>query len=327
MAFKLFSRNNSAYDTKSRLSEEEYGRHRDRINQQQMARREKEKDFDRPLVFGVLAFLGALLAVWLLFYIFVMLVRAIIPTFVLPRIWYIYGFLAAAIAGLIVYDFQARKDRARRQLTDDGILNDYANDSHLKTNEEIIEEYPMIPDAGAHYTGHAATIISHLNFDDKTAPKIKRPVRYEGKPYESKDVKIAYLDEDGRKQTSIERVYSGEIKVDEFGDTVYETVPIIDRKFGHDLFDASGIEASNKVGYKFFDPKRTLNGSKRADRPFVRKIKVDDGEEKEIKTYRDLMMYDWEIPDYEMQRPGGGYLVDTNPVNTLVVAITRGGNL
>ena len=34
---------------------------------------------------------------------------------------------------------------------------------------------------------------------------------------------------------------------------------------------------------------------------------------------------DWEFPSYEPQRPGGAYLVDTEPVNTMVLAITRAG--
>ena len=33
----------------------------------------------------------------------------------------------------------------------------------------------------------------------------------------------------------------------------------------------------------------------------------------------------WELPSYEMQRPGGVYWVDDGPVNTMVLAITRGG--
>ena len=31
------------------------------------------------------------------------------------------------------------------------------------------------------------------------------------------------------------------------------------------------------------------------------------------------------LPIYEPQRPGGAYIVDTAPVNTMVLAITRAG--
>lgn len=42
-------------------------------------------------------------------------------------------------------------------------------------------------------------------------------------------------------------------------------------------------------------------------------------------TVADLITADWELPDYEVQRPAGAYLVDTAPVNTMVLAMTRAG--
>ena len=37
------------------------------------------------------------------------------------------------------------------------------------------------------------------------------------------------------------------------------------------------------------------------------------------------MAQDWEIPDYEQQRPTGIYFVDTARVNVMLLAITRAG--
>ena len=41
-------------------------------------------------------------------------------------------------------------------------------------------------------------------------------------------------------------------------------------------------------------------------------------------TWADLINDDWEFPLYEPQRPAGVYIVDTAPVNTMVLAITVG---
>src|SRR5699024_9774306 len=43
------------------------------------------------------------------------------------------------------------------------------------------------------------------------------------------------------------------------------------------------------------------------------------------KTVADLIKDDWEFPEYEVQRPAGAYMVDTAPVNTMVLAMTRAG--
>ena len=42
-------------------------------------------------------------------------------------------------------------------------------------------------------------------------------------------------------------------------------------------------------------------------------------------TVADLINKDWQLPYYEPQRPAGAYIVDTAPVNTMVLAITRAG--
>ena len=42
-------------------------------------------------------------------------------------------------------------------------------------------------------------------------------------------------------------------------------------------------------------------------------------------TVADLINNEWEFPYYEPQRPAGAYIVDTAPVNTMVLAITRAG--
>ena len=88
--------------------------------------------------------------------------------------------------------------------------------------------------------------------------------------------------------------------------------PIIDEAFGTALFEAS--EADPEVR-KFYD---------------VRKVPYNpDGKNRDklpgYKTVADLINGDWYLPVYEPQRPAGAYIVDTAPVNTMILAITRAG--
>jgi len=43
-----------------------------------------------------------------------------------------------------------------------------------------------------------------------------------------------------------------------------------------------------------------------------------DRDKLDYDTVADVINADWEFPEYEVQRPGGAYLVDTAPTNTMV---------
>ena len=104
----------------------------------------------------------------------------------------------------------------------------------------------------------------------------------------------------------------GEILRDEEGNPLTEKKPMFDKKFMDELYEASGALTSIR---KWYDPNKIdyNKGDKNRD-----KLKGYD-------TVADLINGDWDIPSYETQRPAGAYIVDTAPVNTLVLAITRAG--
>lgn len=89
---------------------------------------------------------------------------------------------------------------------------------------------------------------------------------------------------------------------------------MIDEGFMDDLFTASGAPKSKSVRL-YYDARKIPYNAKNEDRE----------KQKDCDTVADLINKDWELPDYEPQRPGGAYLVDTAPVNTMVLAITRAG--
>lgn len=313
----LGSKGGNAYDVKSKLPEDQYGRHRDRINSQQMERRIKRRQGAGLAAWLTLGAIILTLGVW---FIATLLIVKVSITLGIPFVptfkWHMWGFIIAFIVGLMVFELQTRRGEATRLLEDDGVINDYDNDMYIQTNEEMLNHFAMIPDNGAHFTESVATLIGHIFLDDKKTPKVNIPSRYDT----TGTVTITGTDEDGNKVTEDVEVFKGEIIENYDGDIVYDTVPMIDKETGEALFEASGITPDNKVGYKFFQAKN-LDYSTSDDRP--RQQKAEDGSD--IKTVYDLMEKDWEIPDYETQRPSGVYLADTNPVNTLVLAITRGG--
>src|SRR5699024_4089281 len=104
-------------------------------------------------------------------------------------------------------------------------------------------------------------------------------------------------------------------------------MPLIDEGFGQDLHTASGTpqNKSAKSVRTPLDVRRVpynppIEGDERKKNP----SRVDR-DKLNYDTVADLINNDWEFPAYEVQRPAGAYLVDTAPVNTMVLAITRAG--
>lgn len=89
---------------------------------------------------------------------------------------------------------------------------------------------------------------------------------------------------------------------------------MFDKDFMESLFEASGLP-KDKTLRKYYDPTKIPYNPKNANRD---KLKGYD-------TVADMINGDWVIPEYETQRPAGAYLVDIDPVNTMVLAITRAG--
>lgn len=211
--------------------------------------------------------------------------------------------VAAMLAGMICYlimtPFMKRNLAAQNLMSDTSDINQYQNDQHIMLPEEMQEKFDWFPDVGAHSSVQVSSMISHIAILNKGLKKVKMAKRAE------KDI----LDEDG----GIE-YYKGEILLDENGEPILYEVPIIDIDFMEDLFEASGAP-KDKAIRKYYDTTKINYNKDNKDRE---KLKGYD-------TVADLINGDWELPYYETQRPGGAYIVDTAPVNTMVLAITRAG--
>lgn len=203
---------------------------------------------------------------------------------------------------LVVWGFGAwlgRRVDAANLIRDTSDINQYTGDQHLALPEEIQRAYDWFPDAGAHSAVQASSLISHMMLTAKGLPAV--PV--------SQRATATVLDEDGNVL-----VYEGEILQGDDGTPVTSRLPVIDERFGHALWDASGLpeDKTLRVAYDTGQIPYNPDGKQR-------------GKLTGYETVRDLIRGDWELPAYEVQRPAGAYLVDTAPVNTMVLAITRAG--
>ena len=206
---------------------------------------------------------------------------------------------------------------AQNMLADTSDINQYTNDQHIQLPEEIQRNYDWFPDVGAHSSVLVSSMISHMALTNKGINKIKMAKRYK------KDV----VDEDGNVV-----YYKGEVMRDENGEALTEEVPMFDEKFAEALFEASGAPKEVRMSYDpSVIPYNPGNGNRdKLQGPYdgptlVPKKKVlPIGKEEppakkgKFEMVTDLVNKDWTFPEYEPQRPGGAYIVDTAPVNTMV---------
>lgn len=199
----------------------------------------------------------------------------------------------------LIYSVMMRNLDAQNLMNDTRDINQYAGDQHIALPDEVMRKFDWFPDVGAHSDVQFSSMISHVMITNKGLKKIEASVRAD------KDT----LDEDG----DIEYL-KGEILRDENEQAITEVVPLIDEEFGDALFEASGTPKGKQFRKKYDTTTVPYNA---------------DGSDREklgtFKTVAELINSDWELPEYEVQRPGGAYIVDTAPVNTMVLAITRGG--
>ena len=217
----------------------------------------------------------------------------------MPLIWYFrptaMKVFCTAGAGLacffILYQFLMRNLEAQNLLTDTKDINQYRNDQHIALPEEVHRKFDFFPDAGATSNVQVSSMISHAALSNKGLKKIEMVNRH--------------CDEDD--DTEFYAAIRGERDALDI-----VKVPIIDEEFQDALFEASGALKEHRR--QFDTTKIPYNpGNKNRE-----KLKGFD-------TVADLINGDWEFPLYEPQRPGGAYIVDTDPVNTMVLAITRAG--
>lgn len=219
--------------------------------------------------------------------------------------WQVYAFTGFVflMSWLIANEKLMQTWRSKNSMIDSTDINTYENDQHIMLPEEMQVMYDWFPDAGAHSSVQVSSMLSHMMLDRKGLKRIDVTNRHKKDLKEGGDI-VAY---------------KGDVVYDESGHAVQTKMPIIDEKFGQELFTASGIPASEK------DIRTPLD---------VRKIEYNtldetgnrkDRDKLPYDTVADLINNDWEFPEYEVQRPAGAYLVDTAPVNTMVLAITRAG--
>lgn len=100
-------------------------------------------------------------------------------------------------------------------------------------------------------------------------------------------------------------------------------VPFFDMEFGERLFDSADVIKERR---KYFSPKKIKYNPNNRSRDRRSPGKDKNGNKlKPYDTLADLINAEWYVPDYEPQLPGGAYIIDTRPINTLVVAMTRAG--
>lgn len=226
-------------------------------------------------------------------------------TLVITSDWRLYawtGFVFLAAWLIINQRFMASL-QSRNSMVDSTDINTYENDQHIMLPEEIQRQYDWFPDTGAHSSVQVSSLLSHFMIDRKGIKQVDVVKRHK----EDRE-------EDGRVVH-----YKGEPVVDADGNAVMTRESLIDTAFGQELFTASGVPVSEKEIRKPVD---------------VRKIEYNLVDDSGNRTFRgkpdydtvvELINKDWEFPEYEVQRPAGAYLVDTEPVNTMVLAITRAG--
>ncbi|MDH2391581.1 type IV secretory system conjugative DNA transfer family protein [Streptomyces sp. HNM0663] len=207
------------------------------------------------------------------------------------------------MVALIIGTWFSRKVAAANLMNTTSDINQYQNDQHIALPEEIQQNYDWFPDAGAHSSVQVSSMLSHMMLKKKGLGTVEVAQR----------AKNDVTDEEGNLV-----YYAGEVMDDDEGNPLTQTLPIIDEDFGDKLFEASGLPDDKTLRQKYDTTRIPYNpDGKNRD-------KLGFGSDT-YKTVADLIKADWTFPAYEVQRPAGAYVVDTAPVNTMVLAITRAG--
>lgn len=211
-------------------------------------------------------------------------------------------FIAAGVGGM-VQPFAKRSLEAQNALRTTADINQHEGDQHIMLPDEVMEKFDFVPSTGAHTEVCAASLISYMAIDNKGIKPIEVAVR----------AKEDIYDDDG----DIE-YFKGAPLLDDDGEIMTESKPMFDTEFAEDLWTASGAPTEKKYRHlyrKFYNAGDVTYNKGNHDRD---KLAGYD-------TLADLINNEWEFPLYEVQRPSGVYAVDTAPVNTMVLAMTRAG--
>lgn len=211
-----------------------------------------------------------------------------------------YFILATPVIG-IAYWYLHKKLRAvwfnnnAMWLTED--IEEYKNDSYIRTIDHLTQELDVAPDVGLGFDGHVSTIMGHMMLSNKGIKKIDMPV-YDGS-------------------------VDGYVKKDENGNIVTKKMPMFNADLADTLFQMSGVPQEFRTLYDA------------TDYDFNRKVSRKDGGDgkkrtgaygrKEYDKLSDYINGEFYTLDTETERPAGVYFYDNRAVNTILIAITRGG--
>lgn len=268
------------------------------------------------LFFGAMAFIGGLI-LSIAFQLFTMITSGesfldftLDPSAGLSdwRVWVFSG-ATVVLSGLVMHERMMAGWKSENAMADTTDINPHKNDQHLALIPELQKTLDWFPDAGAHSSVQMTSMLSHVMVSNKGVKMVEVSKRHKEKG----------VGDDGQP------VFKGSLVKDENGETVFSKKKLFDESFGQDLLTASGIPRSAKSVRGTYDVRNIPynppdEGEEKKENP-----KRIDREKLDYDTVVDAINADWVIPEFEVQRPAGAYLVDTSPSNTMVLAITRGG--
>lgn len=214
-------------------------------------------------------------------------------------LWKIYLLLLFAIP--IAYAIAYKKFHAiwfnnnAMYLTED--IQEYTNDSYVRTIDHLTQELDVAPDVGLGFDGHVSTLMGHMMVSNKGIKKIDVPVY---------DPNV-----------------DGFVKRDENGDIVTKKMPMFNESLADTLFQMSGVPQEYRISYDAtdYDFNRKLTRKEGGDG----KKRAGSYGRKEYDKLSDYINGEFYTLDTETERPAGVYFYDSRPVNTILIAITRGG--
>lgn len=179
-------------------------------------------------------------------------------------------------------------------LTED--IEEYDNDAYVQTPVHIVRNFDAAPDAGLGFDGHVSAIVSHMMIDNKGINKVDMP--------------------------QLDPNIPGQVLRDEDGNVLTKKMEMFDRQFGVELFNFSNVSSHHQHWYDATQYDHNPESSREEQK--IGNMRQGFFGQKEHDTLADYINEEFYPLDTEVQRPAGVYFYDSRPVNTILIAITRG---
>ncbi|WP_430623992.1 type IV secretory system conjugative DNA transfer family protein [Lactobacillus taiwanensis] len=222
------------------------------------------------------------------------------------------------IITLIFYIRMDRNYRLQNIEKDTSELNKHEGDGRLLQPEELTMKFDIFPDTGAHSSVDVSAVISHMIITNDGLKKVEVADKTEDGNYQfilKKEGITKIVDEQNKIELDDGTIVWNPYDLDPYDEEVSEElltkkVPMIDTKLGQESLKTVSVKERYRVPY---NPKKLLYNP---DKRFEKTLEY---------TVAEKINNDWWIPDYELQRPGGFYLVASGTLNSILVAMTRAG--